>query len=67
MQSAGLDGSVKMQIHNVGVEECFSIPWDELQVMLLAKFVLFVSTGDFFSFDWGFLLACVFSFLLFSK
>ncbi|XP_065226318.1 bridge-like lipid transfer protein family member 3B isoform X2 [Planococcus citri] len=31
MQSSGLNSLIKMQIGSAGVEECFSIPWDELQ------------------------------------
>lgn len=45
MQSAGLNGSVKLQIHNIAVEECFSIPWDELQVNTCIIVALFLSNG----------------------
>lgn len=55
-----------MQINNVGVEECFSIPWDELQVRLTMLDYAPPTWDLFYSFlfcDWGFLLTRVFVYL----
>lgn len=34
-QSEGLSSAIKLQVSNLGLEECSSIPWDEFQVRII--------------------------------
>lgn len=38
-QSIGYASSIKVQISNIGNDECSSIPWDEFQVRLYSIYV----------------------------